>query len=246
MVWQGEVLKAVIFPASGEFDAADLWKAVTGTDAPNVQRSQLPPQLRSVATGAWGDELFFQLAVQVGRIEAVITAIDPTPNEPTPLPDLSPEGLERALVAVAKVGEVLADRVPAQRLAAHAQVVQDVESEQAGTALLNAMLGDVFPVSTTTQLYQINSPRALNTPASHINRLVKWGCLTLKQVTVAVAGGGVAQNTADKQRTLVFMHLDINTVQSTSPLPREQTAAITAELWGEARRVISGGRNALV
>lgn len=246
MAWEGEVFRAVIFPASGDYDAAELWTAIAGESPPNVQRSQLPPQMKSLATGAWGSELFLQLAVQIGRVEAAITAIDPNPNEPTPLPHLRGGALQAAVSAARDAGAALARRIPTQRIAAHAQLVEDVANEQDATRRLNEILGGVFPGSTTDQLFQVNAPKSLAGATSRMNRLVKWGSLSLKQVTVAVAPGGItSQGDVGKSRELVFMHLDVNNAPVAEALAADAAVKLTDELWREAGQIIEGGRDVL-
>lgn len=246
MAWQGELFKAVSFPSSGDYDAADLWAKITKTQAPNVQRSQLPPPVRSVAAGAWGASTFLQVIVQVGRIEAVVTAIDPTPNEPTPIPPLPPAAIDDAISKAREAAQLLARDVTMQRVAAHLQFVDDTASGEAATAQLNSIVGGVFGSDTTDQLFQFNARKqSKSVPSMQVNRLVKWGSVSLKQVTVAVTGGSLTSQGSDQTRDVLFMHFDLNNVPLASPMTKEQSGKLTEELWDEAIRIYRDGPSAL-
>lgn len=245
MAWQGEVFKAVIFPSSGEFDAGSLWTDIVGSTPPNTQKTGLPPQFHSLASGNW-DEVLLQVVVQVGRIEAALTAIDPAPTEPTPMPTLPGEQIEKVIALARRAAGVFSKRMPTQRIAAHLQFVEDVTSEREATERLNALLGDVFTPSTTGQLYQINAAKPLDAiQGGKMNRLVKWGAVSLTQVTVAVTGGVASQGPSGQPRDLVFMHLDINNALVGSPMTQLQAEILTEELWDEATRIFKEGPNVL-
>lgn len=245
-MWQGEILKAITFPVTVTRDAPAIWAALTGSSPDNSARRGLPPPLLSTAVGLWRD---FQLTVlvQSNRIEANITAVDPNPGQPVPIPPIPSEHLDQAMAVIREVADALTRDAPMHRVGAAVQFVRPTESYKAGIALLNREIDDLFPLIATDALYQLNVRKPLISCPGEINRLCKWGVATVGPVSIAIDQGGNVSRvpTGEVAATFSFLHLDINNVPFTEPASLEVIRSVGRELWDEVAKIRDGGFDAL-
>jgi hypothetical protein len=247
MAWQGEVVKTIVFP-KGEVPAADrVWEIATAGSTPDtVQRrvggaGGIVPGM-SMAAGSW-DGYQLTIAVQPGRIEAGLTSLDPDPTGPTPLPMMA--DVPAALSAIRTVeGRILVDHATL-RLGAIAQLVEQVDTPSAAIARLNTNIGhDLFPATAKDCLLQLNLRTSY--AGGEVNRLCKWGAMTLTPAFIVVDATGV-QNRTDPlgQREVAFLHLDVNNVPVDEPMSRSQAATLSEFFWSQVSELMSHGRRAL-
>lgn len=245
-MWQGEILKAITFPVTVTRDAPQIWEAVTGARPDNSAKRGLPPPLLSTASGVWRD---FQLNVfvQSNRIEANITALDPNPNKPIPIPPIPEEDFEKALMIVRELAVALTADAPLLRMGAAAQLVRRVETYEAGVKQLNAELDGVFPSQATDAVHQFNVRRPLSAGAGEMNRLCKWGVSTVGTLGVTIDQTGNVSRVPmeDDAATYSFLHLDINNVPFTVPASANDCARVARELWDEVVAIRDGGIDVL-
>lgn len=244
MAWAGEVLRIVFWPATAGQDAPELFQLIAGQSADNTQKKGLALPVLSLAAGEWRG-FALTVAVQVGRFEAALTMVDPEPTAPTLVPHIPRELLSEAIDAMRILTEKLSDIGPANRLAAHMQLVEALDTVEAGTAFLNAELGNIFPAEADHIQYQLNVRRAVDDLS--INRIAKWGVITVSTMQVALDAGGsnVLAPVKGEERHLTFLHLDINNVPQESPMAPAAEKALGKVLWDEADKIMKGGKRAL-
>lgn len=245
-MWQGEILKAITFPVTVTRDAPAIYESLTGASPENSTRRGLPLPLLSTASGLWRD-LQLTVLVQSSRIEANITAVDPNPGTPVPIPPIPSENLEQALATIRDAAGALCFDAPMQRIGAAAQFVRPAESYERGIAFLNKEIDDLFPPAATDALYQLNIRKPLTSNVGEMNRLCKWGVATVGALGITIDQGGNVSRVpmGDDAPIFSFLHLDINNVPFTEPTPQAITRSVTDELWSEVERLHAGGFNVL-
>lgn len=247
MQWQGEVLKSIIFPVSLPRDAGELWREIAGEMPDNSQRRGLPPPLLSTASGIWKG-FTLNVIAQQGRVEANLTAVDPSPAGPAPIPPIPTSKIVVAINLIREAAAKLLTGQPSVRFAAATQYVQRVESVGDGVKVLNAELKNIFPSVAESPLFQVNVRKPLTKPiAGEMNRLCKWGVASIGNVAITLdqRGNVVGGMSPDQVSHFAFAHYDINNKPFDRPLTDAEAATLTELLWKEEALLREGGFGAL-
>jgi hypothetical protein len=243
--WQGETLKAITFPLVVKEDAATIWHRITGEFPDNAVKKGLQPPLLSIAAGDWRG-FTLNIVLQPGRVEANITMVDPNPQGPEPVPPIPVSRLSEAYAVIQDVAQAIVEDQPYTRLGAASQLVIPVKNAAEGIAILNDELHDVFRRSDDSVLYQTNLRKVLLAlPGRSMNRLCKWGVVTVGSIGLAVRGDQIAAMPKETSITLAYWHLDMNTVPLEEPIGQAQVRTLFKELWVEEERVRAGGIDVL-
>jgi hypothetical protein len=246
-MWQGEILKCILFPVLVNKDASTIWTAIAGGSPDNFQKRGLPPPMLSVAQGVWRD-VQMNVFVQSNRVEVNVTRVDESPDKPTPIPPIAAADLETKIALMREIALSAATEVGAlRRIAAVSQLVQEVPSVEDGVTLLNRELSGIFPPNCTDPLYQINVRRPFKSSSAEMNRFCKWGVSVVGAVGVTVdQSGGLSRFQSEETKTYAFLHIDTNTVPSETAMIEAAAARILSkELWDEERNIREKGRRAL-
>jgi len=244
MNWSGELLKVVVYPAELSQDAGELYELVTNSSPDIVARAKLPPPLMSQASGD-SDGLGIAVIVQPGRLELVLTNLDPEPTQPSPIPLMSAELLNEATSRARAYAKRLHSLGKVHRAAGHAQLVQDADSAENATKLVNDIVGNAFPESARDVLFQLNVRREFKGGGT-MNRIVKVGQTSLisVQVNLDVAAQRMP-TTRGGQRHLAYMHLDLNSKHEDVAFEAERANEMSEDIWDEIQRIRERGLDVL-
>jgi hypothetical protein len=248
MNWDAEAIKVLVFTPSPLPDAVELWQKIAGTKSfpDNVAKKGLPLPLVATASGEWnGYSLTVNL--QLRRIEVGISGIDSDPTGPTPTPPIPFEKIGAAVDEMKSVAAWLHKGLSAVRFAAISQLVTDVESELAGTALINKEVDGIdLPDGADSLIFQLNKKREFG-DGLVVNRVLKWGVARLGVVGVGIdaAGGSVTALPPSDFTVRAFMHVDVNNRPLAAPIGDGDAAKLISYMWEQEAELRKGGWNAL-
>ena len=236
--WRVEVLRLTAFPAPGPpaANAEAWWLALFG--APHERSSQdLKRGVRQLM-GAVNDA--FMVAVE-NPISFELQRLAGDPGQPPPSPDNLPahSGAVSAFQELALRWLGLETCPPLRRLAFGATLLKPVSDQGKGYQVLGKHLPDVtVDPGSSDFLYQINRRRPSNAVGGlPLNRLSKWSVQQVQELMISPGDGLVRRSEAFACR----LELDINSVPSKRPLPKECLSALFDELVALANEIVQVG-----
>lgn len=134
-----------------------------------------------------------------------------------------------------------------QRLAFGAIVQQSVDGREGGYRLLSKYLPAVdLNTEARDFLYQINRPRKSKVPSMttlEINRLTKWGCVSLQRSLIEHQGNGITRASMFGETAYAcVLELDISTpAEFKGELPQRIMVQVLSEQYEFAKEVASKG-----
>ena len=256
--WKSQALHVVWF-VNGQINSKpeDLYQAAVGAAPLGSQMSQAAPP----ATGAiWNlngqdTDYAYQLQVQLGRVDFVLTAKAPAAPPPNGVP-LMPS-FDQAFDRLITVGERVAAHLDG---ATRVAVVSEFQKPKPSLAEANGALSDVlgpgvvFPDATDV-MFQLNRRKPIQSIAgAEMNRVIQWAVATIQTITFAVpqAGGGMllpglggpmpTQGAQVKESFAASMRVDVNT-HATAPTSYSsaQQNQLIREFCAEIKRLAQNG-----
>jgi hypothetical protein len=235
--WQAESIVFLILAPSGDVDAYQAFRTLTG-EAP-THLSQLPPvQPGSVAAGLYND---YQLQVisRPGRVELAISVPPGPENEKGLIED--PQAAVGALAELAKLALGL---LPAHRLSFIATLGRITNTVEEAKSLFFKELGikEIAAVPTDL-LFQYNDPTETRR-GRVLNRITKWGVasVTVFQIQGAVQiplATPVSPTQSQEQYHTLQMTTDVNISPSASPIDLDEAADVISDLARQTENLIS-------
>ena len=232
--WRVDVLRLTAFPAPGPptANAEASWLALFG--APHERSSQ---DLKNGVTRLMGTvNDAFMVAVE-NPISFEIQRLASDPGQPPPSPDTLPDslGVVSAFRDLALRWLGLENCPPLRRLAFGAILLKPVSDQQKGYETLDKHLPDVtVDPSSSDFLYQINRRRPSTAVGGlPLNRLSKWSIQQVQELMISPGDGLTRRSETFACR----LELDINSVPSKKPLPKDRLPALFEELVGLANEM---------
>ena len=238
--WRVEMMRLTAFPTPGPpVDAAcvqDWWSKLFGTPPEKVTQD-----LKIGVTQLQGrvDDAFM-VAIQ----NPVSFNLRRLANDPEQ-PPAEPNDISLYVAAVPAFQDLalrwlgLENCPSLRRMAFGATLVQPVDSHAKGCEILNRHLPDVSVHPDSLDfLYQINRRRASSTIDDLLlNRLSQWSIQYLREIAVSTDG-----TLANKSEVLACrMELDMNSVPSNEPLPKDRLPKLFKEMVDLAGEIANKG-----
>jgi len=242
--WGAQFLQLGWFtPNARNLSASGLFELLFGRQPDQIQQNKVPTPAApflSFASSVEGD-VEYRVISQPGRIDAYILVPDDLSVSRSGAPILAKTDAhltllqERVGAGCEFVGESL-------RLALVLNLLQQMDSVDAATKLINERIGGMIPFDGASDLnVQVNRRRQLKSvPHTQINRLNRFAVVILQQINMALAG---PFQQSDQPLSVVneFIaanhHIDVNTVPSGQGLTPGQQVQIWNEMFAEALRI---------
>lgn len=236
--WRVEVLRLTAFPAPGPpaANAEAWWLELFG--APHERSSQdMKHGVRQIM-GTVHDA--FMVAVE-NPISFELQRRANDSGQPPPSPDSLPvhPGVVSAFRELALRWLELETCPPLRRVAFGATLLKPVSDQGKGYQTLGKHLPDVtVDPGSSDFLYQVNRRRPSNAIGGlPLNRLSKWSVQQVQELMISPGDGLVRRSEAFACR----LELDINSVPSKKPLPKDRLPALFNELVELANEIMQAG-----
>ena len=236
--WRVEVLRLTAFPAPGPraANAEAWWLALFG--ASHERSSQDLKNGVTRLVGTVNDA--FMVAVE-NPISFELQRLASDPGQPPPPPDTLPAhlGVVSAFQELALRWLGLENCPPLRRLAFGVTLLKPVSDQANGYQTLGKHLPDVtVDPSSSDFLYQINRRRPSSAVGGlPLNRLSKWSIQLVQELMISPGDGLTRRSETFACR----LELDINSVPSKKPLPKDRLPVLFEELVELANEIAHAG-----
>jgi hypothetical protein len=244
MLWQAEVVQAVIFsqPGVAQPEALALWTDLFGPEGPDsFQRMAQNPAAATTAAGI-KEGASVAISSQVGRVDIIIQgadrALSALPGSAATPEPVYVDDFSKAAERVSRYAGKLSEKFKTIRLAVVLSLVTTSEGESA--MIIAEHAGVPFPKGSTDAMYQFNVRSKMKcAPDVSINRLVNW---TAGQMQLLIFSPNEVPQTFQR-RDVVTWKIDVNTVPN-DPVEQRLVPKMFSELAHVAVAVASLGKKA--
>jgi len=239
-MWKSQSVQLVWFLSSVEnVRASKVFEELTGSEPLSYQSNRVPNPTNPFLGVANGPHEGFEFSVQIqpGRMDLVLTpTMEGQENVEGLLLVETEKAVRTAVAAAANVGDI-----SPVRLALIINLFEPSESLSVSRALIEERIGFSPNIGEYSDLvFQINRRKQLASPEIEINRLLRYGSITLQTFSVSFQPGGVPSPVTIAQFGASLM-VDINTIIDGRTFSKADTDTIFSQIAGEALRIAASG-----
>lgn len=235
MSWKADNVRTILFPVGQPPEVLEIW-GLLGIGDPDQFQKRISPTGIGQASGAGA-----MLLVQAGRVELRMQNVDPEEG-----PQLIDDPVDRLRTAC-ELSLKLLEKLAVTRLACAADLVEPQDTaEKAAEWVSSALPGIKLPAGASDVVFQVNVKRSFSEDPIEMNRVCKWGTATQQLMHVEITPSGGQAPVLLRQRDVVTLSLDINTVPQTTAIPKEIAKRLLEELHAETNKLIKDGISVLL